>query len=163
MPDPAPVSGGQLSSVGQYNGNPGLEGLVYAESVDRAKTTFNWTEGQTAVAAITRGGNSVANWIRGEKAAGIIYNAWNMANPGNNDKNLRPVFLLRFGPKYTTGGAVAAISDLKQRSGETVGGFMDRVKIAVDMLHYNVTEANRNQAFRESYTRLVIAQFGGGV
>ena len=65
MPDPAPVSGGQLSSVGQYNGNPGLEGLVYAESVDRAKTTFNWTEGQTAVAAITRGGNSVANWIRG--------------------------------------------------------------------------------------------------
>ena len=74
MPDPAPVSGGQLSSVGQYNGNPGLEGLVYAESVDRAKTTFNWTEGQTAVAAITRGGNSVANWIRGEKAAGIVYN-----------------------------------------------------------------------------------------
>ena len=163
MPDPAPVSGGQLSSVGQYNGNPGLEGLVYAESVDRAKTTFNWTEGQTAVAAITRGGNSVANWIRGEKAAGINYNAWNMANPGNNDKNLRAAFLLRFGPKYTTGGAVAAISDLKQRSGETVGGFMDRVKIAVDMLHYNVTEANRNQAFRESYTRLVIAQFGGGV
>ena len=65
--NPAPVSGGQLSSVGQYNGNPGLEGLVYAESVDRAKTTFNWTEGQTAVAAITRGGNSVANWIRERK------------------------------------------------------------------------------------------------
>ena len=70
-----------------------------------------------------------------------------MANPGNNDKNLRPAFLLRFGPKYTTGGAVAAISDLKQHSGETVGGFMDHVKIAVDMLHYNVTKANRNQLF----------------
>ena len=31
------------------------------------------------------------------------------------------------------------------------------------MLNYNVTEANRNQAFREAYVRLVIAQFGGGV
>ena len=31
------------------------------------------------------------------------------------------------------------------------------------MLHYNVEEADRNAAFRASYTRLVIAQFGGGV
>ena len=77
--------------------------------------------------------------------------------------NMRPAFLTRFGPKYTTGGAVAAIADLKQRSGETVGGFLDRVKIAVDMLHYNVEEANRDQAFRDGYTRLVIAQFGSGV
>ena len=77
--------------------------------------------------------------------------------------NMRPAFLTRFGPKYTTGGAVAAIADLKQRSGETVGDFLDRVKIAVDMLHYNVAEADRNQAFRDGYARLVIAQFGGGV
>ena len=58
---------------------------------------------------------------------------------------------------------MAAISDLKQRSRETVGGFMDRVKIVVDMLHYNVQEADRNAAFRAGYTPLVIAQFGGGV
>ena len=77
--------------------------------------------------------------------------------------NLRPAFLTRFGPKYTTGGAVAAIADLKQRSGETVGGFLDRVKIAVDMLHYNVPEAQRDDAFRQGYQRLVIAQFGSGV
>ena len=31
------------------------------------------------------------------------------------------------------------------------------------MLHYNVAEADRNAAFRAGYTRLVIAQFGGGV
>ena len=77
--------------------------------------------------------------------------------------NLRPAFLTRFGPKYTTEGAVAAIADLKQRSGETVGGFLDRVKIAVDMLHYNVAEAQRDDAFRQGYQRLVIAQFGSGV
>ena len=40
---------------------------------------------------------------------------------------------------------------------------MDRVKLSVDMLHYNITEANRNQAYRDAYTRLVIAQFGSGL
>ena len=112
------------------------------------------------MAAISRGGNAVSNWIRGERAAGLTYNNWNNPQPGDNDRNLRAPFLLRCGPKYTTGRAVAAISDLKQRSGETVGSFMDRVKISVDMLHYNVAEANCNQAFRDAYTRLVIAQFG---
>jgi len=31
------------------------------------------------------------------------------------------------------------------------------------MLHYNVREADRNAAYRESYERMVIAQFGGGL
>ena len=159
----AAVSGGQLSSITSYTGNQGLEGLVYAESIDRAKTQFNWTEPQACMAAISRGGNAMSNWIRGEKAAGVNYNCWNKANPDANDKNLRAPFLTRFGPKYTTGGAVAAIADLKQRSGESVGSFLDRVKISVDMLHYNVPEANRNQAYRDAYTRLVIAQFGSGL
>ena len=30
----AAVSGGQLSSITQYSGNQGLEGLVYAEAID---------------------------------------------------------------------------------------------------------------------------------
>ena len=93
-----PVSGGQLSSITPYTGNQGLEGLVYAESIDRAKTQFAWTEAQACMAAISRGGNAMSNWIRGEKAAGVNYNCWNKANPDANDKNLRAPFLLRFGP-----------------------------------------------------------------
>ena len=122
-------------------GNQGLDGLVYVEAIDRAMEQFGWTQVQTARAAVTRGGNAVANWIRGEKAAGIIFAAWQE----DNVVSLRPAFLTRFGPKYTT------------------GGFLDRVKIAVDMLHYNVQEADRNAAFRAGYQRLVIFQFGSGV
>ena len=48
---------------------------------------------------------------------------------------MRPAFIERFGPVYTTSGAVSAISDLKQRSGENVASFMDRVKVVVSMLH----------------------------
>ena len=158
-PPPPQVSGGQLSSVTPFSGNQGLDGLVYVEAIDRAMEQFGWTQVQTARAAVSRGGNSVANWIRGEKAAGVVFTAWQQ----DNMVNMRSAFLTRFGPKYTTGGAVAAIADLKQRSGETVGDFLDRVKIAVDMLHYNVQEADHNTAFRAGYTRLVIAQFGGGV
>ena len=142
------VSGGQLSSINPYSGNPGLEGLAFIEAVDRAKDQFTWTEMQTTQAAISRGGNAVANWIRGEKAEGIMYNNWN-AIPADGIVNLRPAPLTTFGPKYTTGGAVAAIADLKQRHSETAASFMDRVKIAVVMLHYNVREEDQNAAYRE--------------
>ena len=63
-----------------------------------------------------------------------------------NDTNLRKPFMTRFGPKFTTGGAVAAISDHKQRSLESV-----QVQIAVDMLHYNIREEDRNAAFRQGW------------
>ena len=108
------VSGGQLSSILPYSGNPGLEGLAFIEAVDQAKDQFTWTEMQTTQAAISRGGNAVANWIRGEKAAGIIYNNWNTV-PADGIVNLRPTLLTRFGPKYTTRRTAAAIADLKQR------------------------------------------------
>ena len=76
---------------------------------------------------------------------------------------MRPAFIQRFGLVYTTSGAVSAISDLKQRSGENLASFMDRVKLAVSMLHYNVAEADRNAAFRDQYSRLVVAQFSLGL
>ena len=78
MAQPA-VSGGQLSSVTLFSGNQGLDGLVYAESIDRAKDQFAWTQVQTSRAAVTRGGNAVANWIRGERAAGINYTGWDLS------------------------------------------------------------------------------------
>ena len=40
---------------------------------------------------------------------------------------------------------------------------MDRVKVAVSILHYNVAKADRNAAFRAGYARLVVAQFGSGL
>ena len=71
--------------------------------------------------------------------------------------------MLRFGPKYTASGAVSAIADLRQRPNETAAAFMDRVQIAVDMINYDVPEADRNPAYYQGYVRMVIAQFGGGL
>ena len=155
------VQGGQLSAIPVFSGNRGLDALTYADTIDGSIPQFGWTQEQAAQAAATRGGPAMATWLWGEKAAGITYNTWT-----DNDANqtpLKPAFLARFGPVYTTSGAVSAILDLKQRSTENVGSFMDRVKVAVSMLNYNVPEVDRNAAFRESYTRLVVAQFGSGI
>ena len=65
-PPPPQISGGQLNSVTPFSGNQGLDGLVYVKAIDRAMEQFGWTQVQTARAAVTRGGNIVANWIRGE-------------------------------------------------------------------------------------------------
>ena len=155
------VQGGQLSSITLFTGTKGLEALTYAEAIDGSLAQFGWTQAQAAQAAISRGGNAMANWIRGEWAAGITYNSWTKV--ANGQRPLRPAFISRFGPVYTTSGAVSAIADLKQRNTENAAAFMDRVKIAVDMLNYNVPEADRNAAFRQGYVRMVVAECGGGL
>ena len=134
------VQGGQLSAIPMFSGTRGLDTLTYADAIDGTIPQFGMTQPQAAQAAATRGGPAVANWLRGERAAGTVYNSWS-DNAGNSIP-MRPAFIQRFGPVYTTSGAVSAISDLKKRSGENVASFMDRVKVAVSMLHYNVAEAD---------------------
>ena len=135
------VQGSQLSAIPMFTGTRALDALTYVEDIDGTIPQFGWTQPQAAQAAATRGGPAEANWLRGEKAAGTIYNSWS-DNAGNNIP-MRPAFIQRFGPMHTTSGAVSAISDLKQRSRENVASFMDRVKVAVSMLHYNVAEADQ--------------------
>ena len=155
------VQGGQLSAIPIFAGNRGLDSLTYADAIDGSIPQFGWTQAQAAQAAATIGGAAVATWLRGEKSAGITYNTWAAADA--NETPLKPACLGRFGPVYTTSGAVSAISDLKQRSTENVGSFMDPVKVAVSMLNYNVPKADRNAAFRKGCTRMVVAQFGSGI
>lgn len=90
-------------------------------------------------------GKAVANWTRGERAAGTTYTLWTAIDAGQ--RPLQPAFIARFGPVYTTSGAVSVIADLKQINWENAAAFMDRVKIAADMLNYNVPVAERNAAF----------------
>ena len=147
------VQGGQLSSITLFSGTKGFEVLTYAEAIDGSLAQFGWTQAQAAQAAISRGGNAVANWIRGEGAAGITYTSWTAVD--NGQQPLQPAFIARFGPVDTTSGAVSAIADLKQWNMENAAAFMDRVKIAVNMLHYNVPEADQNAVFCQGYASMV--------
>ena len=84
---------GQLSSIPMFSGTRGLNALTYAEAIDGTIPQF-WTQQQAAQAAATRGGLAVANWLRGEKAAGTTYNSWT-DNAGKNVP-MRPAFIQRF-------------------------------------------------------------------
>ena len=158
------VQGSQISSIPVFSGIAGLDGAAFADAIDQARDQFGWTEAQTAAVAKTRGGPAMTTWIRGQKAQGITFAAWATPNPVvAGEHYLRKSFMLRFGPKYTASGAVSAIADLRQRPNETAAAFMDRVQIAVDMMNYDVPEADRNPAYYQGYVRMVIAQFGGGL
>ena len=85
------VQRGQLSTIPMFTGIRGLDALTYAEAIDDTIPQFGWTQQQAAQAAATRGGPAVANWLRGEKAAGTTYNAWS-DNAGNNVA-MRPAFI----------------------------------------------------------------------
>lgn len=154
------VQGGQHSAIPIFTGNRGLDALTYADAIDGSIPKFGWTQAQAAQAAAARGGAAVATWLVVEKAAGITYNTWTAADA--NQTPLKPAFLASFGPVCTTSGAVSASYDLKQRNTQKVRSFMDRVKVVL-MLNYNVPKADRNAAFREGYTQLVVAQFMLGI
>lgn len=104
------IQGGQFSSIAVFSGNKGLEALTYEEAIGGSLAQFGQTEAQAAQAAISRGGNAVANWIRGERAAGLTYTSWTAADAGKSP--LQRVFVARFGLVYTISGAVLAIADL---------------------------------------------------
>ena len=72
----------QLSSIAIFSGNKGLEAPTYTEAIDGSLAQFGWTEAQAAQAAISRGGNAVANWIRGEQVAGLTYTSWTAVDAG---------------------------------------------------------------------------------
>jgi hypothetical protein len=171
------VTANQLAAIPLFDGKKGLEALSWAESVDRAQAQFNWSEEQTASAAIIRGHTSMANWIRAERAANIEYTRWAVPadvlgadnqplNPQPDDRPpvLRARFLNRFGPVYTAAGACSALTALKQKPQESCADYMDRVKLTIDMVNYNVPAAQRNnQAYRDNFERLVVNHFGSGL
>ena len=72
--------------------------------------------------------------------------------------------MTRFGPKHTSATAILAVSELKQSATESCADFMDRVLLAVDRTHYNLTPAQkRADGYQEVFTSAAIMHFGAGV
>ena len=66
----------------------------------------------------------------------------------------------RFGPKHTSATTILAISELKQQPAD----FMDRVLLALDRTHYNLTPAQkRADGYQEVFTSAATMHFGAGV
>ena len=146
-----------MVSVPIFEGDKGTGVISWCESLDRSQVQFQWTMAQNASVAVSRAGSKVSGWIRAQRLSRTTYDVW------DTDAGLRAAIIKRFGPTVTALQSVHAVSDLKQRADESCVDFMDRIPLAVDMLHYNVLAADKTaQPYQDSFARLVKAHFGAG-
>ena len=123
----------QIANIPMFDGERG-EGFVnWLETLENARDAYNWPIDSLVGVAKSRGGPKIVEWLRGKRLQGTTYAVW------NTDAGLKKALLLRFGPKHTSATAILAVSELKQRSSESCTDFMDRVLLAVDRTHYNLT------------------------
>ena len=137
MPEEQPVTLSQLSALHTFDGEKG-EGFVnLLERLEVSQVTYNWTVDSLVQVAKAKGGSKVAEWDRGNRLRGQILDCWGDAG------GFRAALHGRFGPKYTSATAVNAVADLKMRSKESFASFLDRVVLAVDKQHFNITAAQK--------------------
>ena len=153
-----PVKPGQLSSLPTFNGERGEGFINWLETIENAQVTYNWAVDAQIQVAKSKGGSALAEWDRGNRLRGITLAAWE--GPGG----FRAAIVKRFGPKYTSATAVKAVVDLKQRSGESCATFLDRVVLAIDKQHFNVTAAQKREAgYRAVSEAAIMSHFGAGL
>ena len=153
-----PVTPSQLSALPTFDGERG-EGFVnWLERLEVAQTTYLWAEDSLVQVAKAKGGAKVAEWDRGNRLRGQVREHWAGA------QGFRQALYNRFGPKYTSATAVNAVADLKMKTKESCAAFLDRVVLAVDKQHFNVTNAQKQEAgYRAVAEAAIMSHFGAGL
>ena len=161
MPDPAPagqVRPQQIANIPLFDGERG-EGFVNSvETLENARDAYDWPIDSLVGVAKSRGGPKIVEWLRGKRLQGTTYQVW------GTDAGLKSALMKRFGPKHTSATAILAVSELKQRHNESCADFMDRVLLAVDRTHYNLTPVQKQaDGYQQVFTSAAIMHFGAGV
>ena len=173
------LNANQLNFLRDFSGAPEDDVEVQVVSVNRARDLFGWTPEQTAHMASAKLKGEAARWLRaalktqddtienlekweasaGEpQAADHVLNV--LANPLK--KFLKDKLLERFRESVNQLGAVDAVMDLRQKPGEEVSAFFDRVSLAVDRKNHH--EADRTTAaYRLRLKREIFAFFAAGL
>ena len=148
----------QIANIPLFDGERG-EGFVnWLETLENAKDAYNWPVDSLVGVAKSRGGPKIVEWLRGKRLQGTTYAVW------DTDAGLKKALLSRFGPKHTSATAILAVSELKQRPSESCADFMDRVLLAVDRTHYNLTAVQKQaDGYRQVFTSAALMHFGAGV
>ena len=80
------------------------------------------------------------------------------------DAGYRAALVLSFGPEDTSATTVNAVADLKQRHRESCAAFLDRVILAVDKQHFNLTPAEKQEdGYWLVYDATIMSHFGAGL
>ena len=155
----------QLATIPVYDGSRGDAYINWINLVKHARGAYGWDHRAILQVVRIKGGPKVQEWLHHQELRGIQYDCWNVdaAAPENTHPMEEPM-RLRFGPRYTSTTAVMAVLNLTQRADESCAEFMDRVVIAVEKMHYNVTAAVKATAgYRDTQKFTILSLFGAGL
>jgi hypothetical protein len=152
-----PVTGSQLNSIKSYDGSEDVE--LYFLHLERAMAQFEWEDADLAVAAKQK--------LTGEAARFIVAQI-KLQKPldtyAHEVNGLRAALRARFGERITELAAADAVVDLKQKEGESVDGFFDRVTLAMDRKNYSYTRAQKAEAgYLPHFNQDIYTFFGAGL
>ena len=152
------VKPGQLTALPIFDGERGEGFTNWLECLENANNTYQWPVNSLIQVVKAKGGPRVAELDRRNRLRGRNPAVW------AGDDGYRAALVLRFGTKYTSATAVNVVSDLKQRHRESCAAFLDRVILAVDKQHFNLTAAQKQEAgYRLVYDAAIMSHFGAGL
>ena len=150
--DPPKMNGAHMSQVPRYAGEEGQACLNWLEQMNSVGTLVGWNNEQKARLGMIKLDGPAADWIRAEKIMGNLPDSWDDVEAAVGPPVVRAAIGIhnriknRFGKTKTTATAVDAIMNLRQKQGESVSTFYDRVRLAVDEKNYKTTEAEKTVA-----------------
>ena len=142
-PHPQHAGGAQLQALPSFNPDEKTAGSLTAKEwirrVERLGQNFGWNNVLLAGSAKNKLAGSAASWLEGQLVRGELMENW------QGPRGFRAQFLLRFDKARGAAAAVEAISDLHQKSSQSIRSFYDEVSIAVDLKHYNIPDADKQE------------------
>lgn len=166
VPDQPPVimagvQGSQLNSIQLFSGKEEEDVNIWCSAVDRARVQFNWTDAATAAAAKSKFIGEAAQWLQAREQQRRFYAAW---NEGDQEDRLFVAVKNRFTVESGAIAAVQAVQDLRQRAGERVSTFYDRVVLALDKKNHHVTPQDKTAAaYQNSLAHDIYTFFAAGL
>ena len=154
------VQGGQLNVIPVFSGEGKYDVEGWLDLVERAQTQFSWTDRQVTAIVKNKLTGSAAIWMRAtEKLAPQGFDSWVL-----QDDAFKKKFTDKFLPARTEQGAVTAIMNLHQKTGEGVSAFYDRVILAVDKVNHNVSdEEKKTNAYQKGFHSQIMTFFAAGM
>ena len=152
------VKPGQLTALRTFAGERGEGFTNWLECLENANDTYQWPPNSLIQVVKAKGGPRVTKWDRGNRLRGRNPPAW------AGDAGYRAALILRFGQKNTSATAVNAVADLKQRHCESCAAFLDRVILALDKQHFNLTPVQKQEdGYILVYDAAIMSHFGAGL
>jgi hypothetical protein len=143
-----PVQAQQLSTISEYDGSTDID--LYFEHVEGLSLQYGWNPADLAHAVKQRLRGEAAQFISSQRKLHKVYNTWleiaadNTVDPPiPHQLGLRPALRAWFREAITNVAAADAIYNLKQRDGEAIQCFYNRVVDAIDKKNHLYTEAQK--------------------